>query len=53
LVLVIDNASHHRTRAILDSFDDHADRCVLLWPPRCAPELNMIEGLWPYPSGRR
>lgn len=48
LVLVIDNASYHRTKAILDLFDDHADHVFVLWLPRYSPELNLIEGLWGY-----
>jgi transposase len=48
LVLVIDNASYHRTRAILDLLEDHADHVFVLWLPRYSPELNLIEGLWGY-----
>jgi transposase len=48
LVLVIDNASYHRTRAILELLEDHADHALVLWLPRYSPELNLIEGLWGY-----
>jgi transposase len=48
LVLVIDNASYHRTRAILGLLEDHADHVFVLWLPRYSPELNLIEGLWGY-----
>ena len=48
VVLVVDNASYHRTKAILSLFDDHADHCFVLWLPRYSPELNLIEGLWGY-----
>jgi transposase len=48
LVLVVDNASYHRTRAILDLLEDHADHAFVLWLPRYSPELNLIEGLWGY-----
>lgn len=48
LVLVIDNASYHRTKAILDLLEDHADHVFVLWLPRYSPELNLIEGLWGY-----
>ena len=48
LVLVIDNASYHRTKAILSLLDDHADHVLVVWLPRYSPELNLIEGLWGY-----
>ena len=48
LVLVIDNASYHRTRRILELLDAHADHVFVIWLPRYSPELNLIEGLWGY-----
>lgn len=48
LVLVIDNASYHRTRPILALLEDHADHVLVVWLPRYSPELNLIEGLWGY-----
>jgi transposase len=48
LVLVIDNASYHRTRAVLALLEDHADHVLVIWLPRYSPELNLIEGLWGY-----
>lgn len=48
LVLVIDNASYHRTRAVLGLLEDHADHVLVIWLPRYSPELNLIEGLWGY-----
>ena len=48
LVLVVDNASYHRTRAVLGLLEDHADHVLLIWLPRYSPELNLIEGLWGY-----
>lgn len=48
LVLVIDNASYHRTRPVLALLDDHADHAFVVWLPRYSPELNLIEGLWGY-----
>ena len=44
LVLVIDNASYHRTRAILELLDDHADHVFVLWLPPYSPELNLSRG---------
>jgi putative transposase len=48
LVLVVDNASYHRTRAVLTLLEDHADHVLVVWLPRYSPELNLIEGLWGY-----
>lgn len=48
LALVIDNASYHRTRAILQLLEDHGDHVFVIWLPRYSPELNLIEGLWGY-----
>jgi transposase len=48
IVLVIDNASYHRTRQILNLLEDHADHAFVVWLPRYSPELNLIEGLWGY-----
>jgi putative transposase len=48
LVLVIDNASYHRTKAVLALLEDHADHVFVIWLPRYSPELNLVEGLWGY-----
>jgi transposase len=48
LVLVVDNASYHRTRRVLTLLEDHADHAFVVWLPRYSPELNLIEGLWGY-----
>lgn len=48
LVLVIDNASYHRTRQVLALLAEHADHVFVIWLPRYSPELNLIEGLWGY-----
>ena len=48
LVLVIDNASYHRTRAVRQLLADHRDRVFVIWLPVYSPELNLIEGLWGY-----
>jgi transposase len=48
VVLVIDNASYHRTKAILGLLREHADHVFVIWLPRYSPELNLIEGLWGY-----
>ena len=48
LVLVVDNASYHRTKKVLALLEDHADHAFVVWLPRYSPELNLIEGLWGY-----
>jgi len=48
LTLVIDNASYHRTKAVLSLLDDHRDHVFVIWLPSYSPELNLIEGLWGY-----
>jgi len=48
LLLVIDNASYHRTKGIRMLLDDHADHVFVIWLPKYSPELNLIEGLWGY-----
>jgi transposase len=48
LVLVIDNAGYHRTKAVLALLADHADHVFVVWLPKYSPELNLIEGLWGY-----
>lgn len=48
LALVIDNASYHRTKAILALLREHADHVFVIWLPKYSPELNLIEGLWGY-----
>ena len=47
-MLVIDNASYHRTRQLLALLEEHADHVFVVWLPRYSPELNLIEGLWGY-----
>ena len=48
LVLVLDNASYHRTRAVLDLLAAHAGHVLVVWLTRYSPELNLIEGPWGY-----
>ena len=48
IVLVLDNASYHRTHRILKLLDEHSDHVLVIWLPRYSPELNLIEGLWGY-----
>jgi putative transposase len=48
VVLVIDNASYHVTRATLEIFIEHEEHIFVVWLPKYSPELNAIEGLWGY-----
>lgn len=48
LILVIDNASYHKTKAIRTLLEDHRDHVFVIWLPKYSPELNLIEGLWGY-----
>jgi transposase len=48
MILVLDNASYHRTREILDILTEHEDHVFVVWLPKYSPELNLIEGLWGY-----
>jgi transposase len=48
LVLVIDNASYHRTKAVRAVLAEHRDHVFVVWLPPYSPELNLIEGLWGY-----
>ena len=48
LVMVLDNASYHQTRAVRQLLADHRDHVFVIWLPVYSPELNLIEGLWGY-----
>ena len=48
LILVLDNATYHRTAEILDLLAEHEHHVFVLWLPKYSPELNAIEGLWGY-----
>lgn len=46
LVLVLDNASYHKTAALRAWFARHAERISALWLPTYSPQLNLIERVW-------
>jgi len=48
LILVIDNASYHVTKAVRQLLAEHSDHVMVIWLPPYSPELNLIEGLWGY-----
>ena len=48
VILVLDNATYHRTQEILDVLAEHEDHVRVVWLPKYSPELNLIEGLWGY-----
>ena len=48
VILVLDNASYHRTLSTLELLSEYADRVFIVWLPTYSPELNLIEGLWGY-----
>lgn len=43
-VIILDNASYHRSQQLIDLFASH--NCVLLFLPPYSPDLNPIEKLW-------
>ena len=48
VILVLDNASFHKSRmaqAVLSLFEE---RLQLIWLPKYSPFLNMIERFWQY-----
>lgn len=45
LVLVLDNASYHRTAAVHSWFATHQNRISVIWLPTF-PQLNLIERVW-------
>lgn len=52
LVLVLDNASYHKTAAVRAWFAAHAERVSVLWLPTYSPQLNLIERVWRFVKGK-
>lgn len=46
LILVLDNASYHRSKAVQAALSHWQDRLILLWLPKYSPFLNPIERFW-------
>jgi transposase len=48
LVLVMDNVSYHRSRAMRDWWATQDGRLTPFWLPAYTPNLNLIERVWRY-----
>src|SRR5262249_16580111 len=46
LILVMDNASYHRSAAAQAALSLYEDRILVLWLPKYSPYLNPIERFW-------
>ncbi|MBK8023054.1 MAG: IS630 family transposase [Chloroflexi bacterium] len=46
LILVLDNASYHRSKAVQAALSHWGDRLLLIWLPKYSPFLNPIERFW-------
>ena len=46
LILVLDNASYHKSRTALAALDAFAHRLRLVWLPTYSPYFNPIERFW-------
>ncbi len=51
-MLVLDNASYHKTADVRSWFAAHADRITVQWLPTYSPQLNLIERVWGYAKGK-
>lgn len=51
-VLVLDNASYHKSHAVRAHWQPLADRLQPFFLPAYAPQLNLIERLWRYLKGK-
>jgi len=52
LVLVLDNASYHKTASLRSWFSAHADRISVQWLPTYSPQLNLIERVWGFAKAK-
>jgi transposase len=51
-VLVLDNASYHKSHAVRAHWQHLSDRLQPFFLPAYAPQLNLIERLWRYLKGK-
>jgi putative transposase len=48
IILVLDNASYHKSRAAMAALDAFAERLRVVWLPTYSPYFNPIERFWLY-----
>lgn len=46
LILVMDNASYHRSKTVQAALSLYQDRILVIWLPKYSPFLNPIERFW-------
>lgn len=46
VLLVLDNASYHKSNLMRHWYADHRDRVAVLFLPTYSPQLNLIERVW-------
>ena len=46
IILILDNASYHKSRAALAALSLFAPRVKVFWLPKYCPNLNLIERFW-------
>lgn len=52
IVLVLDNASYHKSPPVRQWFTEHAQQIVPLWLPTYSPQLNLMERVWRFLKSR-
>lgn len=52
LVLVLDNASYHKSAALRHWLMHQAPRVSVFWLPTYPPQLNLIERVWRFLNGK-
>jgi transposase len=46
IILVLDNASYHKSRATMEALSLFEPRVKVFWLPKYCPNLNLIERFW-------
>jgi transposase len=46
LIIVMDNASYHRSKTVQAALSLYEDRIMVMWLPKYSPYLNPIERFW-------
>lgn len=52
LVLVLDNASYHKSADVRQWLLHHAPKVSVVWLPTYSPQLNLIERVWRFLKSR-